>query len=322
MLLIQLTILFSYLSCATSLNGWAPTKAPKWYKNFPPWWISKVSDPGYKDATPVTITPLSPLKPPPPSTQPYQGMPKKLTDALTKGAKKFLDFPTKQAEDTSGATSLKNDGGAMYEAIIHANDHSKDRVKGKKNPDLAVLEDPVFNKQAPNPQPMKGLLFIEQKSNRKDSNRKESERRLGLRGKRNRSTNRNKRKLLQKEEGPPMEYNVEQNKMWVQNNNVKEETLKSRVGQQLPLWDPYWQTHRSVMPTFQSSSITKNAFLHYKNSPFDLYSQNVLGLQGSSGPANANDVNDEENPTKEDTALKEKQRRRETAAPYESDSDW
>ena len=248
-------------------GGWAPTKAPKWYKNFPPWWISKVDDPGYKGALPVTIAPIQPPKPLPSEKYPTM-LPTKITKELTAGAKKFLDFPTKTAEDTVGAASMKNDGGQMYDAIMHANDHSKERTAGKKSADLAVLEDPVFQKQAPNVSPMK---LIELHST--------SSMRL-LRGKKGQLP-------------PPGSYNVPQPDMWVKTNNEKEVQLKSRVGQQLPLWDPYWQTHRNQMPTFMSNSITNNAYLHYKDSPFDLYAKNRLGASGPSDVMNKKDDNNQ-----------------------------
>ena len=78
---------------------------------------------------------------------------------------------------------------------------------------------------------------------------------------------------------PPNVYNLPQDKMWLKTNNEKEITLKSRdSNQELPLWDPYWQTHKTAMPTFLSSAIANNAYLHFKNSPFDLYWRNKFGV--------------------------------------------
>ena len=129
---------------AASLRGWAPTKAPDWYQNFPPWWISKAEDAGYqtqgKKNGVVVTAPIPPPVPAPPAQFP-QNMPKSLYDAMVKGSDKLLGYPAKAAEDTIGVGAIKNDMGALYAAIMTANDHAKDRPKGgKPSPDLAVLE--------------------------------------------------------------------------------------------------------------------------------------------------------------------------------------
>ena len=55
----------------------------------------------------------------------------------------------------------EQDGGALYDTIMHANDHSETRKGGKKSAHLAILEDPVFKNQAPDISPTKEFLLIE-----------------------------------------------------------------------------------------------------------------------------------------------------------------
>ena len=280
--------------------GWAPTTAPKWYKNFPPWWISKVDDPGYKGNRPVTVVPIQPIRPaPPPSARgghlPDQ-LPQKIVDQIKEGTKKYLDFPTESAEkitdDKNGNSPTESlsdsDGGQLFDSIVHANDHAVTRKGGKKSNALAVLEDPVFQNQSPDVQGMKEMLLIELQQQQQQQTQRR------LRG----------------GPAPPNAYNIGQKKLWVTENNQKALALKTRVGQQLPLWDPYWQKHRGQMPSFQSGSIANNAFLHYKNSPFDLLQQSQFG-----GPAGKGEKENEEN-----ASIKEKETH--FASSFESDANW
>jgi hypothetical protein len=223
---------------AASLRGWAPTTAPDWYQNFPPWWISKVKDAGYQTKGKinklVVTAPIPPPVPVPPAQFP-QNMPKKLYDAMVKGSDKLLGYPAKAAEDTIGVGAIKNDMGALYTAITTANSHAKDRGKGgKPSPDLEALNDPGFNqKQQP-----KAFKFVET-----------AERTLPAEG----------------------AYNVAQGVMWKKTNDEVYAAEKKRPHQALPLWDPYWREHPGAMPTMSSHALSENAYLNYKSSPLNLY---------------------------------------------------
>ena len=148
--------------------------------------------------------------------------------------------------------------------------HSSVRKQSKKNPDLGVLEDPVFQGQGEHPQAMKFLELHE------GDQRIVTTSSL-LRGQRQSSTMHTRSRLSSLPAAPNV-YNVPQDEMWLKTNNEKEVALKSRDShQELPLWDPYWQKHTTAMPTFLSGAIANNAYLHFKNSPFDLYWRNVYG---------------------------------------------
>ena len=236
--LVALLLAAPLLASAGRLRGWAPTKAPDWYQNFPPWWISKVTDAGYKtkgEKNKLVVTaPIPPPVPAPPAQFP-QNMPKKLYDAMVKGSDKLLGYPAKAAEDTIGVGAIKSDMGALYTAITTANKHAKDRGKGgKPSPDLAALEDPAFNqKQQP-----KAFKFVET-----------FERALPVEG----------------------AYNVDQGTMWKKTNDEAYAAEKKLPYQSLPLWDPYWRDHPGTLPRMASRSLSENSYLNFKSSPLNLY---------------------------------------------------
>ena len=307
-ILLQLTTLTPFIQA-----GWAPTTAPKWYKNYPPWWISKVDDKGYKDNMPVSVLPMQPIR-----AAPKVGgntLPKKMIEQIEKGYKKHLNFPSgsessvKLFDDSNGnkpgSSMQEQDGGALYDTIMHANDHSETRKGGKKSAHLAILEDPVFKNQAPDISPTKEFLLIELEQHQHQRQRQRQHQLL--RGREGAAAPASPDSLA-----GPNAYDIGPSNQWVTTNNDKEMALKKRVGQSLPLWDPYWQKHPNQMPSFQSGTIANNAFLHYKNSPFDLLRKNQFG--GASGPS-------QEDGTKEDGGAEQKKPAL-TASSFEDDSSW
>ena len=174
-----------------------------------------------------------PPVPAPPAQFP-QNMPKSLYDAMVKGSDKLLGYPAKAAEDTIGVGAIKNDMGALYAAIMTANDHAKDRPKGgKPSPDLAVLESPSFNQK-----PLEGpFKFIEAAESTLPA---------------------------------PGAYDVDQSAMWNRENDKAYEEEKRRPLQSLPLWDPYWRRHPGAMPTLASRALSENAYL-FQDSPLNLF---------------------------------------------------
>jgi hypothetical protein len=284
------------LSATTVYAGWAPTKAPKWYKNYPPWWISKVDDAGYKDNLPVTVVPIQPIQPIPKAIDVSGHVPKKIIEQIEKGRKEFLDFPNETPnelfDDKNGnnpTASLKeNGGGQLWDTIMHANDHSETRKDGKKSPELAVLDDPVFQNQEKKVEPM--LIELKQQ-------------RHHLRG--------------APPLAPPHAYNVGQANEWVTVNNKKEEALKNRVGQQIPLWDSYWHNHPDTMPSLQSSNIQDNVFLRFRNSPFDLFKESRDKTYVATDDGDDGDDGENARESGKRTATST------TAAPFfEDDSNW
>ena len=172
--------------------------------------------------------------------------------------------------------------------LIFLRKHSSIRTQSKKNPDLGVLEDPVFQGQGDSPQAMKFLELHEQQVQQQgQQQQQQQEQQIRTTSSLLRGQSQSQSSTMQTRTqpslpsflpAPPNVYNLPQDKMWLKTNNEKEITLKSRdSNQELPLWDPYWQTHKTAMPTFLSSAIANNAYLHFKNSPFDLYWRNKFG---------------------------------------------
>eukprot|EP00605_Chrysophyceae_sp_TOSAG23-4_P001113 GSChrysophyteH1.ASY1.ANO1.1219.1 assembled CDS len=231
-------------------------KAPSWYRNFPPWWITakKLPSTGYTNQL-VAVSPIIAPRSPPPQTV-AQGYPE---------LKKFMENrivpppgTPPQIKEGMYDTSYKgstNSGDQIYKSIMSAGGTERAAPPELKGA-IADLADPTFaavssgslvTKHSP-------LTFIQLAASA--------------------------RWLEPDKDLSYYNHNTPgYRRSWDPDN-------KDQV---YPLWDSYWEQHPNIMPSLQNHYISRNAFFNYKDSPINLYYR----ATGYSRPSNLPNVADQ-----------------------------